>query len=145
MRIGKSFEHRNAHTIFPKLERFVPHVYLHSETKTEKNDTSFLFLFPFATGLISFSCGNSYGVAAVALHGRSRKQRYSKLADWDYIGECKRTTNLPVLGNGDIYNWEQAMEMKKKSGMYTIFLWYLEGSQRDSFDGDTALCLNDVG
>jgi len=44
----------------------------------------------------------------VTLHGRSREQRYSKLADWKYIGECAEMLpqGMPVYGNGDIVNWE---------------------------------------
>ena len=37
-------------------------------------------------------------------------------SDWDYIGACARATPLPVIGNGDVYNWEQVMEIKNRSG-----------------------------
>ena len=37
---------------------------------------------------------------------RSREQRYTRLADWDYIAECKKTVDIPVFGNGDILNYE---------------------------------------
>jgi tRNA-dihydrouridine synthase 3 len=47
----------------------------------------------------------SWGVAAVTLHGRSKQQRYTKLADWDYISQCADITNpekMAFFGNGDI-------------------------------------------
>ncbi|XP_022763135.1 tRNA-dihydrouridine(47) synthase [NAD(P)(+)]-like [Durio zibethinus] len=48
----------------------------------------------------------SWGATAVTIHGRSRQQRYSKLADWDYIYQCaqKAPSALQVLGNGDIFS-----------------------------------------
>ncbi|XP_022747839.1 tRNA-dihydrouridine(47) synthase [NAD(P)(+)]-like isoform X2 [Durio zibethinus] len=49
----------------------------------------------------------SWGATAVTIHGRSRQQRYSKLADWDYIYQCgrKAPSALQVLGNGDIFSY----------------------------------------
>ena len=44
------------------------------------------------------------GIAAVTIHGRTRAQGYSGLADWDVIGECAAASGLPVIGNGDIAN-----------------------------------------
>lgn len=48
-----------------------------------------------------------WGACALTIHGRSRQQRYSKLADWDYIYECARKTpdDMQVLGNGDIFSY----------------------------------------
>jgi len=47
-----------------------------------------------------------WGAAAVTLHGRSRQQRYSKSANWDYIAECAPLTTLPLIGNGDAFSYE---------------------------------------
>lgn len=48
-----------------------------------------------------------WGATAITVHGRSRQQRYSKLADWNYIYECtkKAPSDLQVLGNGDIFSY----------------------------------------
>jgi len=42
------------------------------------------------------------GIQAVAIHGRTRSQGYSGLADWRVISDCAASTRLPVIGNGDI-------------------------------------------
>ncbi|XP_020594817.1 tRNA-dihydrouridine(47) synthase [NAD(P)(+)]-like, partial [Phalaenopsis equestris] len=48
-----------------------------------------------------------WGTTAITVHGRSRQQRYSKLADWNYIYQCTNNapTGLQVLGNGDIFSY----------------------------------------
>ncbi|KAL7487294.1 hypothetical protein ACHAW6_012886 [Cyclotella cf. meneghiniana] len=50
------------------------------------------------------------GISAVMIHGRSRLQRYSKLANWDYIAEIAKSQStdlrqIPVIGNGDVFSY----------------------------------------
>lgn len=47
-----------------------------------------------------------WGVSAAVLHGRSRQQRYTKLADWNYISQCAKSSPVPLIGNGDIFSFE---------------------------------------
>ncbi|KAL0043602.1 hypothetical protein WJX79_009566 [Trebouxia sp. C0005] len=48
----------------------------------------------------------SWGACAVTLHGRSRQQRYSRAADWEYVTNCARQVpELPLIGNGDVFSW----------------------------------------
>lgn len=57
------------------------------------------------------------GAAAVALHARTAAQRYSGTADWDQIARLKEAvTEVPVLGNGDIFAAEDASTMMARTG-----------------------------
>jgi nifR3 family TIM-barrel protein len=61
--------------------------------------------------------GADEGVAAVALHARTAEQLYSGQARWRAIGELKATLpHLPVLGNGDIWEAADAVEMMRETG-----------------------------
>lgn len=58
-----------------------------------------------------------WGAQLVTVHGRSREQRYTRSADWDYIRQCASTVEgdgMAVMGNGDVLGWEdwkQATQM----------------------------------
>jgi nifR3 family TIM-barrel protein len=60
------------------------------------------------------------GIAAVAIHGRTRAQGYGGLADWDAIGECAESVRIPVIGNGDItsgHDVEMRLRQTKVRGL----------------------------
>ena len=50
------------------------------------------------------------GAAAIAIHGRTREQRYSRAADWDAIGRVAAERGVPVVGNGDILTHYEARD-----------------------------------
>ena len=56
------------------------------------------------------------GIAAVALHARSARQHYSGQARWEEIARLKEATDLPVLGNGDIWLGDDAVRMMEATG-----------------------------
>ncbi|GGD29925.1 tRNA dihydrouridine synthase DusB [Nocardioides daphniae] len=56
------------------------------------------------------------GVTAIALHGRTVEQAYSGTADWDAIAELVDHVDIPVLGNGDIWEAKDAVRMVEQTG-----------------------------
>lgn len=58
----------------------------------------------------------SCGVAAVAVHGRTRQQYYSGKADWDIIRQVKEAVQIPVIGNGDLLCADDVVRMKEQTG-----------------------------
>ena len=56
------------------------------------------------------------GVAAIALHGRTVQQAYSGEADWDAIARLVDHVDIPVLGNGDIWEASDALRMVEQTG-----------------------------
>jgi nifR3 family TIM-barrel protein len=60
--------------------------------------------------------GQEEGVVAVALHARTAAQLYDGAARWEAIGELKDSVKIPVLGNGDIWEAEDALRMLRQTG-----------------------------
>ncbi|EGI68959.1 tRNA-dihydrouridine synthase 3-like protein [Acromyrmex echinatior] len=55
-----------------------------------------------------------WGVSMITVHGRSREQRYTKLADWEYIEKCAMAAQpIPVFGNGDILSFDDYRRAKE--------------------------------
>ena len=63
-----------------------------------------------------------WGLAGMTLHGRSRQQRYSRLADWDYINQCARASPIPVIGNGDVFNYHDYVKNVEGQGVATCMI-----------------------
>jgi len=57
------------------------------------------------------------GAAAIALHGRTAIQAYSGEADWDSIARLVEHVDIPVLGNGDLWEAADALRMVEQTGV----------------------------
>ena len=56
------------------------------------------------------------GVAAVAVHGRTRTQMYAGTANWDWIREVKQAVGIPVIANGDVFAPKDAVRILSYTG-----------------------------
>jgi len=93
------------------------------------------------------------GCAAIALHARTAEQLYSGTARWEAIAELKRAvTTIPVLGNGDIWEPADALEMMRSTGCDGVVVGrgclgrpWLFGALAAAFDGADLPELPDFG
>ena len=64
----------------------------------------------------------SAGISAITIHGRTREEYYSGIADWQIIKKVKEAVNIPVIGNGDIRGKEDAMRMFEETNVDGIMI-----------------------
>lgn len=62
------------------------------------------------------------GVAAIAVHGRTREQYYAGKADWDIIAQVKQAVSVPVIGNGDVIDGPSAKALVEQTGCDGIMI-----------------------
>ncbi len=62
------------------------------------------------------------GIQALAVHGRTKEQGYSGLANWDVIAEVAATVKIPVIGNGDITTPQDVEHRRRTTGVAGIMI-----------------------
>ena len=78
-----------------------------------------------SNSIISTEAGlmlESLGVQAITLHPRTRSQSFKGNADWELIRELKETVNIPVIGNGDIKDPDDAINMFNETNCDAIMV-----------------------
>jgi nifR3 family TIM-barrel protein len=56
------------------------------------------------------------GASLICVHGRTREQQYAPYADWSHIARVKEALSIPVIGNGDIFEPNDALKMMNETG-----------------------------
>jgi len=92
------------------------------------------------------------GCAAIALHGRTAAQHYSGQADWHAIAALVQHVDIPVLGNGDIWEASDAVRMVEQTGCAGVVVGrgclgrpWLFRDLADAFAGRPATALPTLG
>ncbi len=62
------------------------------------------------------------GASAITIHGRTREQMYEPYADYDIIAKVKKAVKIPVIGNGDIFSFEDAKRMLEHTEVDSIMI-----------------------
>ncbi|NJK78408.1 MAG: tRNA dihydrouridine synthase DusB [Chloroflexaceae bacterium] len=70
------------------------------------------------TAKIAEACG----MAALALHPRTREQRYTGEADWSRVAEVKQHVSIPVIGSGDVKSAHDALHRLHTSGVDGVMI-----------------------
>jgi tRNA-dihydrouridine synthase 3 len=110
LRTGWSEKTPVAHKLIPKIQ-------------ATRASTAFMN----ASVVQSYHLRATQSVDAIAIHGRSRLQRYTRNADWDYVFQCRDAQRedvpiVPMIGGGDVLSYEEFDEHLKNGKLDTCML-----------------------
>lgn len=83
------------------------------------------------------------GVAALAVHGRTRSQFYSGHANWEMIAAVKEAVSVPVIGSGDVFSAQDVKAMFERTGVDAVMV--ARGAQGNPWIFEQARVLLDTG
>ena len=63
-----------------------------------------------------------FGVSAIAIHGRTKEQKYTGKANWEEIKKAKEAVNIPIIGNGDIFQPGDAKAMLEQTDCDAVMI-----------------------
>lgn len=62
------------------------------------------------------------GACAITMHGRTRDQKFTGIADWRPIAEMKEVAEVPVIGNGDVWTGQDYLRIKAETGCDAVMI-----------------------
>lgn len=82
------------------------------------------------------------GVECITVHGRTREQMYKEPANWRFIEKAVRVSQVPIIGNGDIWSSQDIDRMLKETGCHGVmvargamkFPWMAQSYRRGHFE-----------
>ncbi|KAJ0399460.1 hypothetical protein P43SY_009124 [Pythium insidiosum] len=110
LRTGWSDKSPLAHKLVPRIQR-----------------TRGAAIYMNASVVENYTLRAAHGVDAITVHGRSRLQRYTKTADWDYVFQCsdaqdETQTRVPFIGGGDVLSYEEFDEHLRNGKLDTCMI-----------------------
>ncbi len=65
---------------------------------------------------------NDCGAEMITVHGRTREMMYKEPARWDWIEEAVKVSQVPIVGNGDVWSANDAHRMLEQTGCYAVMV-----------------------
>jgi tRNA-dihydrouridine synthase len=65
---------------------------------------------------------NDEGIELITVHGRTREQMYKEPANWDYIAQAVKISQVPIVGNGDIWQVAHIDQMLNHTGCHAVMV-----------------------
>lgn len=74
------------------------------------------------TVIESAKAAEDNGASFITVHARTRKDKYDKDAQWEWLAKVKESVNIPVVGNGSVFTVADAIRMKEETGVDSVMV-----------------------